>query len=56
MRADRDDTMPNPIAEADREEWASALHGLSEIERAQGCKHQYGRRGRCMFCGESADE
>lgn len=35
-----------------RDEWWSALHDMSEMERATSCGHTYSRAGICADCGD----
>lgn len=39
----------------ERDEWGAAVAELSEMERAQTCRHWWAK-GYCQLCGESADD
>lgn len=45
---------------AERDEWRSALHEMTEVERAVNCSHEFGADRRhgvlvCRHCGETEE-
>lgn len=41
----------NPIHDAERDEWRSAVRQMSEVQRGQACGHTVRVNGVCMDCG-----
>jgi hypothetical protein len=50
----------NEVYAAERDEWRSALHDMTEVERARDCSHEWAPDRRhgvlvCRHCGDTEE-